>query len=321
MEVIGQTEIEMEDDAEKLHGIYKMVLAIKDFRVPAGVSERIGENFEVFKKALDGMNKTRLIRNEHGEFVNNFNQKYVPGEKEEFRIVPALNKKFESLSLGYDVGDEYQTIMFRFSILDTAGEQNAVTALELIKAKGTDPAILRNLHEIYRVKAIEEAQSLLDIAPLFAPGNERIERRIERLRGEIEVTLKDYNTEEQKVLQSRMWKENISNTSAGAPAALAAAGKTFMTGLPDWGGNTSKATKIEKVSIIGDWFVAERNALGMPTRYGLPAAVAVTDNTMSPGVVTVYEVSLVTKEPKRNTDFYGVWVGNVWRMLAKNLPK
>lgn len=319
--VQAQSEIEMEDDAEQVRGLSKQIGKIPDFRMPEGVSKRIGENYDAYQKALDGMNQTASIKATNMDFLNAFRQKYAPGEKELYKVTRLLNEKFRPLDLGYDVGDEYEYVMTRISYLDTAGEENAMHIIKYVRDFALDPSMLKNLHEIYRVKAIEEARTLLTLAGVFAPGNERVERRVDRLATEAETVLKDFREEEMKTLQSRSWKGNIGSTSAGAPAALAAAGHKFMTGLPDWGGNTAKGTVIKKVSIIGDWFVAERDALGRPTRYGLPAAVAVRDNTMDPGVVTVYEVSLITKHPKMDTNFFGVWVGNVWRMLDKNLPK
>lgn len=321
--VSAQTDLQMEEDAEKLHDLYKKVNAIKDFRLnESGTGLQIGKNYPAYQAALDGMNKTRLLRQDYEGFLGEFAKKYAGEADQAYKVPRILDTKFERLALGYDVGTEFETIRERFSYLDTAGERNALSAIQQIRDTGTgDGVVLRNLHEIYRTKAIEEARNLLTIAPLFDPGNEIVQRRVARLAPEVDETLKEYKAEEMKILQSRSWKGNIGSTSAGAPASLAAAGKSYMTGLPDWGGNTVRGTKILKVSVIGDWFVAERNALGQPTRYGLPAAVAVSDNTMSPDVVTVYEISMITAEPKKNTNFYGVWVGNVWRMLASNLPK
>ncbi len=319
--VFTQSEAQMEEDAERVHAIYKEVTSVKDFRIPEGVSKRIGENYPAYQSALDGMSKTRTLRDSHGGFLKSFSEKYAGGETELYKVTRSLNSKFESLSLGYDVGDEYESIMTRFSYLDTAGEKNALTALKHVRDFGTNASTLKALHEIYRVKAIEEAKSLLTIAPLFDPGNERIERRVARLSTEVDTAFKEYKAEEMRVLQSRKFKGNISSTSASSPASLAAAGKRFLNSQSDWGGNTKKQTNIKKVSIIGDWFVAERDALGRPTRYGLPAAIYLSDNTTDPGVVRVYEVSLITKFPKMEPNFYGVWVGKVWRMLDKNLPK
>ena len=319
--LLGQTEAKMEEDAEKVNDIYKKVTGIKDFRMPEGVSKRIGENYDAYQKALDGMQKTRFLRDEYSGFLKTFAQTYAPNVDQDFKVPKALTAKFEPLKLDFNVGDNYQMIMDRFKYLETAGEENALTALKHIKDNGTNASTLRALHEIYRVKAIEEAKNMLTLATLFDPGNARIERRTTRLRGEVEEALKAYREEEMRVLAGRKFKGNISSTSAGSPATLASAGKRYMTGLSDWGGNSKKQTKILRVSIIGDWFVAEKDAFGRPTRYGLPAAVYLTDNTTDPGVVRVYEISMVTKEPKKNTNFYGVWVGKVWRMLEKNLPK
>jgi hypothetical protein len=319
--IFAQSEAKMEEDAEKVHDIYKKVTAIKDFRMPEGVSNTIGKNYPAYQAALDGMTKTRFLREEYSGFLKTFAQQYAPGETEVWNISRKLVQTYRPLQMDFNVGLEYEEIANRFSYLETAGEKNALIALKHIRENGTNSSTLKALHEIYRVKAIEEAKNMLTLATLFDPGNERIERRATRLRSEIEEALKVYREEEMRVLTSRKFKGNIAGTSAGSPAALAAAGKRYMTGLSDWGGNTKKQTKILKVSIIGDWFVAEKDAFGRPTRYGLPAAVYLTDNSTDPGVVRVYEISMVTREPKKNTNFYGVWVGKVWRMLEKNLPK
>ncbi|MEZ5344484.1 MAG: hypothetical protein R2681_02915 [Pyrinomonadaceae bacterium] len=320
----AQTEAEMEEDAERIHSIHKRVVTdIKDFRLnESGTGLKIGENYPAYQQALDSMNKTRLLRDDNLEFFQKFAEKYAPEADEDWKAARAITAKFGPLDLDYNVGLEFQSISERFEYLKTAGERNAFSALKQVANTGTgDGAILRNLSEIYRVKAIEEARNLLIVAVLFDPGNETIERRAERLRTEVDETLKVYKEEEARILQSRTWKKGVTGTSSGTPASLAASGKSFLNSQPDWGGNTKRGTKILKVSIIGDWFVAERDALGRPTRYGLPAAVAVSDNSMDPGVVTVYEISLITKFPKMEPNFYGVWVGNVWRMLEKNLPK
>lgn len=319
--LFAQDEAKMEEDAEKVNDIYKKVKAIKDFRMPEGLSKRIGENYDAYQEALDGMTKTRFYQDEYSGFLKEFAGKYAGNVSEDWKVAKALSNKFSSLDMGFDVGDNYEFIMDRFKYLETAGEKNALVALKHIRNKGTNASTLKALHEIYRVKAIEEAKNMLTIAVLFDPGNARIERRTARLRTDVVEALKAYREEEMRVLQKRKFKGNISGTSAGSPAALSAAGKRFITGLSDWGGNTKKQTKIHEVSIIGDWFVAERDALGRPTRYGLPAAIYLRDNTTDEGVVRVYEVSLVTKFPKMEPNFYGVWVGKVWRLLEKNMPK
>lgn len=321
LSVIAQSEAQMEEDAEKVHDIYEKVFAIKDFRMPSGVSDVIGKNYQRYQDALDGMTKTRFYQSEYSDFLKCFAAKYAGNVDQDWKVSGELSNKFQPLKMDFDVGSDYKFIMDRFKYLETAGEENALIALKHIKDNGTDPSVLKSLHEIYRVKAIEEAKNMLTLATLFDPGNERIERRAERLRNDVEEALKAYREEEMRVLESRKFVGNISSTSAGSPATLSVAGKRFVTGLGDWGGNTKKQTKILAVSIIGDWFVAEKDAFGRPTRYGLPAAIYLTDNSTDAGVVRVYEVSLVTKFPKMEPNFYGVWVGKVWRMLEKNLPK
>ena len=118
----------------------------------------------------------------------------------------------------------------------------------------------------------------------------------------------------------RRWPAGVANTSAGSGASLSAAGLRFLNGQSDWGGNTKRGTKILKVTVKGDWYVAEKTLIGTPLRYGLPAYIAVSDNTIPAEEIIVYEVTFVTKRPRKETDFLGVWVGDVWMMYKKNLP-
>lgn len=314
----GQSELEMEEDAEKIHQLYAdIVLGTKDFRLPeGGVQEKVGKNLVVYEQAMQAFNKTKVYWESNRAFINEFIGKYAPGLKEHYQIADKVNEKFKPLRLGYDVGDDLKSLLLKFSYLEKASENNAFAAINDIKAYGTTgpESLLKYLNEMFRVAAVEEALSILDFAYQFAPENELVKRRLDKLLPDVQKTLVEYKEKERVELESRKWP------GSSGDAKIAAAGRNFLQGQADWGGNTQRQTKILKVAPNGDWFVAEKNLLGQPVRYGFPAYVVIQDILTSDDVVTVYEVSFITKENRKVPDFYGVWVGKVFRMMKKNVP-
>lgn len=313
-----QDQIQMEDDAEKIHLLYsEIVLNTKDFRLPEnGVQEKVGKNLVVYQQAMEAYNKTKLYKETNQPFIDEFIKKYAPGLTENYQIADKVNETFKSLKLGYDVGDDLKALLLKFSYLEKASENNAFAAIKDIKSYGTNgpESLLQYLNEMFRVAAIEEALAILDFAYQFVPDNETVKRRLDKLLPDVQNTLQEYKEKERVELASRKWP------GSSGDANIAAAGKRFLDAQPDWGGNTQRQTKIIKVAPNGDWFVAERNLLGQPIRYGFPVLVVIQDILTGADIVTIYEVSLITKDNKKAPDFYGAWVGKVFRMLKKNVP-
>lgn len=316
--LLAQSDLEMEDDAEKVHILYaEIVLGTKDFRLPeSGVQEKVGKNLAVYEQAMEAFNKTKTYRESNKQFLDQFTNKYAPGLKEHYQIADKINEKFKSLRLGYDVGDDLKALLIKFDYLEKAPENNAFAAINDIKAYGTTgpESLLKYLNEMFRVTAIEEALAILEFAYQFAPDNEMVKRRLDKLLPDVQKTLDEYKEKEKAELESRKWPGSAGDTK------IAEAGRNFLQNQPDWGGNTKRQTKILKVAPNGDWFVAEKNLLGQPVRYGFPVYVVIQDILTKEEVVTVYEVSLITKENKKAPDFYGAWVGKVFRMMKKNVP-
>lgn len=313
--VQAQSPSEMDQDAKQLHALYNEVNAIQDFRLNEnGTGLAIGQNAAAYEKALKGLHATERLQQQHSDFLLSFRNKYAPGEQD-YTVSRVLTEKFENLALGFPIGLEFNEIQNHFGWLEGAARKDALSCLAQVRMEGTDQGYLKGLNELYRVRAVNEAQQLLEVAPLFAPGDEVVTRRVEELRPQVKATLAKFQAEERKALAGGKWVRAAGPNLSGAALA-------YVRSLPDWGGNTRRGTKILKVTVTGDWFVAERNLFGQPTKYGLPAAIAAQDNTMAPGVVHCFDVSLITAGPQKSASFGGgVWVGRVWRMYAKNLPR
>lgn len=316
--VFSQSTVEMEEVAEKIHILYsEIVLGTKDFRLPeGGVQQKVGENLIAYQQAMEAINKTRAYKASNQAFLDQAIKTYAPGVTEHYKIQEAFNEKFKPLRLGYDVGDDLRAILTRFEYLEKAPENNAFAAIQDVKAYGTTgpESMLQYLNEMFRVKAIEESLAILDFASRFVPDNEMVARRLEKLQPDVQKTLEEYREKERVELEKRKWP------GSSGDARIADAGKAFLQSQSDWGGNTKRQTKILKVAPKGDWFVAEKNLLGQPLRYGFPVYIVIQDIQSTGDIVTVYEASLITHDPQKTPNFYGVWVGNVFRMLKKNVP-
>ena len=299
-------------DAKKVHGLYTAVMAIGDPRMPEnGTGLDIGDNAPKYAKALKDTLALQRLWEENGPFLKQFKETYAPGEPD-YTVSRVINENFEGMALGFQVGNEYRDAMERLNWLnEDLAQNNSLSCLAQIRREGTDEGYLKTLHEIYRVKAISEARQLLDLCPRFAPDNQTVLSRVEELRPQVEATLAKFKAEEMKELAGRKWP-------GGTPTA---AGQAFLQNHPDWGGKAGSDTKILKVAVSGNWFVAERNLFGQPTHYGLPVVAAVQNNRMDPGVITLYDLSLITTGPQQAQNFERAWVGKVWRMLSKNLPQ
>jgi len=118
---------------------------------------------------------------------------------------------------------------------------------------------------------------------------------------------------------STPWEGNVSRLSGGSPRAMGEAAKRWLNAAEDWGRNTERQTRIVGLSVVGDWFVAERNLLGQPTKWGLPVHVAVTDVETDDDVARVYELSMITTGPQKNGNFLGPWVGEVWEIYRNRV--
>ena len=321
MSVFSQSEAEMEEDAEKLHSLYKRIDKIGDPRVSANIWSYAGENYKTYQNALDQIDNLRLVKANSQGFLKSLAKKYAPKASVQAQVSGMVARKFAPLDLGYDTRFEFRQIEHRFKIVETAGEQNASNIVKRVKEYIEENEELVKVDDRFRMKSLDEYKNLLAIAPLFVPEEHRLVKRVARLEPQLAELAKRYESLEKKLIAQNKWKKGISKVSTGRATSVATAAKKYLTTRGTWGGkDPAKQTKILRVEILRDWFVAD-SIIGIPLRYGITGVVAVKDNTMSPGVITVYEVSFITKGAKKTTDFNQLWTRDISRMLEKNLPK
>ena len=90
----------------------------------------------------------------------------------------------------------------------------------------------------------------------------------------------------------------------------------FFKESPDWERRPTEPRRILGVAIKGEWTVQERNLLGQPVMYGVPAWVAVqVDGEKKDNLARVYNVTLRTAESanaKPEPPFVEITVGDSW---------
>lgn len=222
---------------------------------------------------------------------------------------------------GMDKGDEawkaQQQVRRFIEAVEAAGPQNARNCIELVETWGIDAKYIERLHPTVQVKAVEDARGLASMCDQFAPDDAGVKQAAAALEPRLTATLERFAELERQALQAREWKP--SNTGVAQAAALAEAVKQFLAGHPEWGGNKSKGTQVLAVSVQGNWFVAERNLLGQPAKWGLPVHVAIRTHAHKPEVAQVYDLSIITPTDRQAAPFEGYWVGNTWMVLASRV--
>ena len=222
---------------------------------------------------------------------------------------------------GMDRGDEawkaQQQVRRFIEAVEAAGPQNARNCIELVETWGVDATYIARLHPTVQVKAVEDARGLASMCDQFAPDDAEVRQAAAALEPRLAATLEQFAELERKALESRDWKP--SSAGVAQADALAQAVKQFLSGHPEWGGNQTKGTQVLAVSVQGDWFVAERNLLGQPARWGLPVHVAIRTRAHKPEVAQVYDLSIITPTDRQAAPFEGYWVGDTWMVLASRV--
>ncbi|MBI2302496.1 MAG: hypothetical protein HYU66_26620, partial [Armatimonadetes bacterium] len=81
---------------------------------------------------------------------------------------------------------------------------------------------------------------------------------------------------------------------------------------------------VRNIRIDGDWFVFEKDALGQPAAYGLRVMVAwqsPQDKAEGKDLVTVFELSMVSRDAKPAAPFKLAAVGGSFWMRASKVPQ
>ena len=230
----------------------------------------------------------------------------------------ALFQQFEALDV-QQVMTDYQAIKNILGWIDQAAPANARRCVQVLRMSGTDRSYLQGVNEMLRARGVAEAREMLEVCPRFQPGNAQIDADLSQLRPQVEQVLTEFRDAEMAAARARNWEPSIGSVSSGSPAQLARVGLDFLRGHENWGRNTSRGVQVLGATVRGDWFVAERNIIGQPIKFGLPVTVAVRANGVLEGLARVYQLSLITTSAQQSPPFGGYWVGDSWQILAERV--
>lgn len=315
--VRAQDEGTMRQDAEQLHAAAQRVRALgnsSDWTLSEYTMETIGQNLPRVQQVLAKQDEALRLADQTRPFVDEFRSRYTARLESWQDPGNALNNRFASLGLSFQIGQDYWDVSNFLRDLPPIPARNARRCTEILEQNGTDEQRIRNLHELYRTRAIVEARGLLDVCPRLDPTNAEIQRRIDELRPRVADVLARFREEEIAAIRDREWQ------SSTGPSAQVGPALEFLRSDPRLGGSTTRPTQVLAVSVRGDFAVAERNLLGMPTSYGLPVHVAIVSPDTVEGVAQVLELTLITREPRPSPPYDGFWVGNTWLMLREKVP-
>ena len=315
--VRAQDDAQMRQDAEQLHAAAERVHGIgnsSDWTLSPYTMETIGQNLPRVQEVLAKQDEAMRLAAQTRPFMDEFRSRYTARLESWQDPGNALNNRFGSLGLSYRVGQDYWDVTNFLRDLPPIPARNATRCLEILEQNGTNEQRIRDLHELYRTRAIVEARGLLDVCPRLDPTNAEIERRTAELRPRVADVLARFREEEIAAIRDREWQPS------SGPAAQAGPALEFLRADPRLGGSTTRPTQVLAVSVRGDFAVAERNLLGMPTSYGLPVHVAIVSPDTVEGVAQVLELTLITREARPSPPYDGFWVGNTWLMLREKVP-
>jgi len=276
-------------------------------------TEQVGKNVPMMQQKLEKQREAMGAAAALQQVLDGFRERYLAHLESWQSPYEELNQAFEDLTpfLG---SRAYAPVEQGLQAITEAPARNASRCLAILQMN-TEPSVLAALNEIYRTKAIAEARAMLAICPAFQPDEPGIASATESLRPLVEATLTKYRAEELAAIQGRSWQPNVASVSVGAPAALASAGLAYLRQERSWGGDTARGTQVLALSVRGDWFVAERDLFGTPTRWGLPIHAAIVNQDSMEGVAQVYGLSLVTTGASKQAPFGAYRVGDTWLLL------
>lgn len=307
----------MRRDAEQLHAAATRVRGLgnpSEWTLSESTMEAVGQNLRRVQQVLATQEEARRLAAQTELFMDEFRARYTARLESWDDPGNALNARFGPLGLSFQIGQDYWDVSNFLRDLPSIPPRNARRCAEILEQNGTNEERIRDLHEIYRTRAIIEARGLLDVCPRLDPGNAELQRRIEELRPRVTEVLARFREEELAAIRDREW------LPPSGPAAQAGPALEFLRADPRLGGSTSRPTQVLAVSVRGDFAVAERNLLGMPTSYGLPVHVAIVSRDTIDGVAQVIELTLITSEARPSPPYDGFWVGNTWLMLRERVP-
>ncbi len=304
-------------DAEQMHAAAERVRALGDsseWTLSDYTIEAAGQNLRRMQQVLEKQDQARRLVGQSAPFVEEFRARYVAGLESGQDPGNELDNRFRPIGLPYRIGQDYWAVANFLRDFPAVPASNARRCAEILEQNGTNEERIRGLHELYRTRAIVEARGLLDVCPRLDPDNVEIRSRIDALRPRVAEVLARFREEELAAIRDREWQPS------SGPAAQAGPALEFLRSDARLGGSTTRPTQVLAVSVRGDFAVAERNLLGMPTSYGLPVYVAIVSPDTVEGVAQVLELTLITREARPSAPYDGFWVGNTWLILREKVP-
>jgi hypothetical protein len=305
------TPAQVDEDADVADSLWKQLQELGD---PRQVDSPVaGKKGRAYLDALERLEAHRRFYAQHAGVLDAWRGRYAPAARNAYEVKEGMKRA----GVPHEAHDKAESILaMRERLPAEVPAQLVEKCLDTLQTF-SDRQVLQSLNPMYQVKAIEDARQLLEVCPRFVPGDERVAAKMERLRPRVEEVLAHFQEIERKALEERTWEPGV----AGAPKGLAAAAKQWLERSPDWGASRARPMKVLAVAVSRDWFVAERNLLGQPTKWGLPIHAALEKPDLGEGVAQVIELSLLTSGDQKQPPFTGAWVGNTWRILARRVPR
>jgi hypothetical protein len=196
------------------------------------------------------------------------------------------------------------------------GKTREVMAEDLVKKYEAGFSDLGGIADFSKVKRVTDLKRYISMAVRFAPANTKAKEAEANHEKRANAALKDFFAGVDK----RTWPGQAANAASPA-GSLAEAGMKFFREDEEWGQRDknprAKDKEIRKplaVAIRGPWSVQEKNIMGQPIMYGVPALVAVElASEKELKLVRVFDVTLRTEERegvKQAPPFLSITVGN-----------
>ncbi|HOO63874.1 MAG TPA: hypothetical protein PK364_08120 [Synergistaceae bacterium] len=186
-------------------------------------------------------------------------------------------------------------------------ETRIATGKDLAAKAEEQLGYLPDIHDFAREASHETIREYTRLAAAFAPEDPHIQAFAE----ELETRLQEDAAMLYAEVDKRKWPGSISGKDKEEKAGMA-----FFENDPGWGKREDRNRIPRKVAIRGEWNVQEKDLLGQPVMYGIPAFVAVeVPEEGKRNLLRVYNVTLRTQKQagaKPEPPFAEITVGDSW---------
>ena len=234
----------------------------------------------------------------------------------------AVNNKLFQLGMpsSKQFGNDFERL---YESVANVSKSRKATAASIASRSKSQMSNIDFLVPDIRLKKLNETKAMLQVGQKFDRNNGDINRMLSTIDEKIDAVAGKI----EKEIDSKKWSGHIKNFGGpGDPKTLAKTALQYFKNSKQWGKNPNVKVEILKVSVRGQWKVAETNILGQVIGWRLPIHLAITNEKLKPkGIARVYELSILTVQGapgavKKSPPFDGYWVGNNWMMRLKKLP-